>query len=172
VADYNRIVDDIVVALTAEPERLLGPLRTRIDALATAERYEEAADVRDRAEALCTALRRQRLVAGLWQSGQTVIDWPGHGGAELAHGQLLRIWGPKEQPPLLPTASSAPIAAPAGPGAIVPKERVDELLCVASWLEQRAAHLRLASCSGTLASSLPRLPSFQPRPAPRGAADR
>jgi len=124
--------------------------------------------VRDRAEALCTALRRQRLVTGLWRSGHTVVDWPGNGGAELAHGQLLRIWGPNEQPPLLPASTSVPIAAPRNPDEVVPKERVDELLCVASWLEQRSAHLRLASCTGTLASALPRLPSFQPRPGGSG----
>jgi DNA polymerase-3 subunit epsilon len=164
-SDYRAIVDDVVAGLTTEPERLLERLRARIAALAAAERFEEAADTRDRADALCTALRRQRLLAGLWRSGHTVIDWPGHGGAELERGQLLRVWGPDEQPPLLPiTPDGLPIET-AGPADLVPKDRVDELLCVAAWLDQRASHLRLARCSGTMATDLPALPRFRPRSA-------
>jgi DNA polymerase-3 subunit epsilon len=164
-ADYRAVVDDAVAGLTTEPERLLERLRARIRTLAEAERFEEAADMRDRADSLCTALRRQRLLTGLWRSGHTVVDWPGHGGAELERGQLLRVWGPDEQPPLLPIAPGALPIETAGPADLIPKERVDELLCVASWLDQRANRLRLASCSGTLASDLPAVPRFQPRPA-------
>jgi DNA polymerase-3 subunit epsilon len=177
--DYQAAVDHVVVALSAEPHRLLDPLGAKIDALARAERFEEAADMRDRADALCIALRRQRTLAGLWRSGRTVIDWPGHGGAELERGQLVRIWGPRQQPPLLtiepppgPENTADPGPPSGGPSGgppgfdLIPKERVDELLCVASWLDQRAANLRVAACSGVLASTLPRLPSFQPRSSP------
>ena len=41
-------------------------------------------------------------------------------------------------------------------------ELADEVSCVAAYLEQRAARVRLLSCDGTLAWPLPRLPSFEP----------
>jgi hypothetical protein len=44
----------------------------------------------------------------------------------------------------------------------LPKELADEVSCVAAFLEQRAARVRLLSCDGTLAWPLPRLPSFEP----------
>src|SRR5205814_896685 len=41
-------------------------------------------------------------------------------------------------------------------------ELVDELACVAAWLDAEAPRLRLVACDGQLASALPRLPSYEP----------
>ena len=46
------IVERTVSGITTEPDVLLEPLRQQMISLADAERFEEAADVRDRAEAL------------------------------------------------------------------------------------------------------------------------
>ncbi|MGH9179288.1 MAG: DEDD exonuclease domain-containing protein, partial [Acidimicrobiales bacterium] len=51
-ARYPAVVDAVARGLTVEPERLLGPLDARMRALAGAQRYEEAAAVRERAAAL------------------------------------------------------------------------------------------------------------------------
>src|SRR5581483_5223379 len=59
-AEYGAVVARVVRGLTADPETLLEPLRARMRALAAAERFEEAADVRDRASALAGALNRRR----------------------------------------------------------------------------------------------------------------
>ena len=59
-ADYAAVIEELVTNLTSRPDLLLSPLAARIDKLAAAQRYEEAADIRDRAEALAGLMRRQR----------------------------------------------------------------------------------------------------------------
>lgn len=176
-ADYHAIVERVRRGLTREPELLLEPLRERMAALAAAERYEEAADVRDRCEALAQALRRQRRMELLRSAGRLVIELPGHGGAELAGGRLLRAWGPDvpygadddgaddDRPePALPfdPPPPAPDDEP-GTGRPVPRDLADELLCVARWLDREAGRIRLVHVDGGLSSPLPPLPSFTPR---------
>ncbi len=158
--DYQALVDLTVDALTARPELVLGPLRTRIDALAGTERFEEAADVRDRADALATLLRRQRRLLQLAVSGRVVLDVPG-GGVELDGGVLARSWGTSattagDQPRL-------PIDLNATPPGLRAGDVADEVLVVGAWLDANAHRVRLVEAAGTFASPLPALPSFAPR---------
>jgi hypothetical protein len=44
----------------------------------------------------------------------------------------------------------------------VPKHLVDELQCVASWLDERAPRVRVVHCDDGLASRLPLVPTFTP----------
>ncbi len=173
--DYDGIVDQARRGLTTEPELLLDPLRRRMLALADAERFEEAAATRDRAGALVTALQRQRRLQALRRTARLVVDLPGHGGAELHHGVLVDAW------------PDDPTRAPGGAGRLpldllaadctaveldptllddepppVPADLVDELACVARWIDAAAARLRLVACDGVLATPLPALPSFTP----------
>jgi hypothetical protein len=124
-------------------------------ALARDQRFEEAADVRDRAAALSGAIERQRRLDRLRRSGHVLIELA-RGGAELCGGRLVRSWE-GDQPPL---ALGATLADPDQP---VGREEVDELLCVARWLDERAGDLRLVHCDGGLHSPLPRLPTFAAR---------
>src|SRR5206468_11747670 len=78
--EYARIVDQVVVGLTRDPSVLLEPLRARMAALAEAERYEEAADMRDRAGALARALSRQRQLDALRRAGRLEIEVAGEPG--------------------------------------------------------------------------------------------
>jgi DNA polymerase-3 subunit epsilon len=142
-----------------------------MEALAEAERFEEAADARDRAAALAGALARQRRLDGLRRAGRVVLDVPGTGAAELAHGRLVRVRrrlqdedGSAPELPLQP--APAPSSAPPPPGPLAPSE-VDEVACVARWLEESAAKVRLVSCDGELASPVAVLPRFDPAPARR-----
>ncbi len=153
---YREHVDRIVRAIRHDPDILLAPLRRRMTRLADAERFEEAADVRDRAAALASALRRQRRFDELRGAGRLVVE-SGGGGAELSRGRLVRSWMGTETPRPLPI--EAPDAPDAGDP--LPRDLADELACVASWLDQSADTLRLVHCTGGLASPLPRLPSFQ-----------
>src|SRR5581483_4319695 len=57
---YGAVADVVRRGFTREPDLLMDPLRERIAALAHAERFEEAADVRDRMAALSATLVRQR----------------------------------------------------------------------------------------------------------------
>ena len=49
-----------------------------------------------------------------------------------------------------------------GPGRPLPRHLVDELSCVASWLEAEARSVRVLHCEGPWSFPVPRLPRFEP----------
>jgi DNA polymerase-3 subunit epsilon len=165
---YAAIVERTVRGLSAEPDALLEPLADRIRLLAGAERFEEAADVRDRAAALSAAITRQRRFDALRNSGRLVVHLPG-GGAILDGGVLVEAWkdagrtgnGAGSQP-ALPFAAE-PRADGSRIGAAVPRHLADELNAVGGWLDAHAGRVEVVHCDGGLASALPRLPSFAAR---------
>ena len=178
-AEYAAVVDRLVHALTHDPAALLEPLAEKMAALARSERYEEAADVRDRAAALAKALARQRRLDALRRSGRVLVELPGTGGLELADGRFVRAWADREDDgpgATLALPFPVPTAAPTGPDAArvispgpgialgepLPREHADELLCVARWLDAKAGRLRLVHCGEGLSSALPVLPTYEP----------
>jgi DNA polymerase-3 subunit epsilon len=154
--DYAAIVEQTVVGLTSDPTTLLDPLAQRMQALAEAGRYEEAADVRDRAAALSRALRRQRQFDALRRAGRVEVQVPGECSAVLEDGLLCASWpdGAPKPPPRLDLGE--PLA----------RDVADELQAIASWLDVRAERIRVVHCEGTLAWPLPRLPTFEPAGSP------
>jgi DNA polymerase-3 subunit epsilon len=149
-AQYGAVVQRLVRGLTAEPAVLLDPLAERMNALARAERFEEAADTRDRAAALARALLRQRRLEALRRSGRLEVEDADGRRVVLANGRLL-------DGPLFATADAAVEEGP------LPRELADEVSCVAAWLDAEASRLRLVACDGELATPLPRLPTYEPR---------
>lgn len=172
-AAYRAIVDHAVAGMTHSPGLLLEPLRERMEALASAERFEEAADVRDRASALADTLLRQRLLDRVRDAERLVVSGPDGHHAELRRGRLHAVWatdpaptgGPGAQLAFEPAPVEAAPTDPVPPTGPVPKEAVDELLCVARWLDRHHARLSVTSVEGTYASQLPAVPSFKPSPA-------
>ena len=157
-AGYARLVDRVVAGLTGDPSILLEPLRARMAALAAAERYEEAADVRDRAAALARALARQRQLDGLRRAGRVEIEVADPARRVVLSGGRLAA-GPGQ----LALDDDADLAASgADPHGPLPRHLVDELSCVASWLEAEARRVRLVHCEAPWAVPLPRLPRFEP----------
>jgi DNA polymerase-3 subunit epsilon len=73
-ADYSVLVQQVVDGLTADPSLLLDPLGDRMSSLARAERFEEAAAVRDRAAALARALHRQGTLDRLRRAGRVELE--------------------------------------------------------------------------------------------------
>jgi DNA polymerase-3 subunit epsilon len=167
--DYGAIVDRVVAGLTVAPALLLEPLEARMFALADAERFEEAADVRDDTAALVDALRRQRRLDAMGASGRIELRVGPDADAvivELDGGRLLRSWRADEL--ALGTGAGgdpavAPPVAPPAPGQAVPTDVADELVCVAGWLDQNAGRVRLLRADGQLASVLPALPKLVTR---------
>lgn len=149
-AQYGAVVQRLVRGLTAEPALLLDPLAERMNVLASAERFEEAADTRDRAAALARALLRQRRLEALRRSGRLEVEDADGRRVVLANGRLL-------DGPLFATADGAVEDGP------LPRELADEVSCVAAWLDAEASRLRLVACDGELATRLPRLPTYEPR---------
>jgi DNA polymerase III subunit epsilon len=166
--DYAELVDRVVTGITSSPHLLLEPLEQRMHDLARAERYEEAAAVRDRAAALATALDRRRRLDRLRTSGRVVLRLPDGGGVELHDGLLARCWTLTDLPDAsLPgasrqqalgldlVASSADLPAPS-------REHVDELLAVTRWLDANARSVRVVEGDPALLALPAPLPRFQP----------
>ena len=163
-ASYQQVVDDLVTGLRSDPARLLAPLQERITVLASEERYEEAADVRDRAEALSSALRRQRRFDLLRRAGTVQFHVDGVQ-VELAHGLLVSCTTSSEQPTLWAgqTHPCPPAASDTDPLRPPARHEADELLCVARWVERNADRITLDHVSAPLHQPRCAIPEFNPR---------
>jgi hypothetical protein len=149
----------VVRGLTVDPTALLAPLEARMLALAGDERFEEAADVRDRASALASAIRRQRRLDAVRRAGRVLLEVPGRGGVELDGGVLVRSWHGNQPPLTLEVTPGGETSDARGP---LPRHLADEVAVVAAWLEREAARVRLVSCSEGLVSATVRIPRFEP----------
>ena len=155
---YGQHVATVLRALAGEADLLLSPLQERMEKLALLERFEEAADARDRAASLAHALKRQARIERLRNAGRMQIELPGGYHAELIDGLFMSSWHDTDQTPLpFPATSFA-----YGPLA---KELADELWCISAWLEKEAHRIRLTHCDGAYVSPLRMLPNFDPIPA-------
>jgi DNA polymerase-3 subunit epsilon len=158
-ADYGALVERVVRGLTIDPAQLLDPLAERMRALARAARFEEAADVRNRAAALARAVTRQHRLDALRNAGRLEIELAGEGGAVVEDGVLHTA-----VPANLSSVNGADTAPPAvaSPGTTLPRQLADEVGTIVSWLEARANRVRVVRCEGDLAWPFPPLPSFEP----------
>jgi len=171
-AGYAAIVGTVQRGLTSEPSLLLEPLERKMRDLAGSHRFEEAAEMRERASALASALRRQRRLDALQTAGRLLVELPSSG-AELREGRLIRSWAVdgRGKPAEVALPLDLDPAAPDGltgrgddsaSSSALPRALADELACVAAWLDKEAAVLRLVHSDGGLMSVYPRLPSFEP----------
>ncbi|MYA73917.1 MAG: DEDD exonuclease domain-containing protein [Acidimicrobiaceae bacterium] len=162
-AEYTAVVEELVTNLTSRPDLLLAPLAARIERLATDHRYEEAADVRDRAEALAGLLRRHRRFDLLRRAGRLRLRI-GNGWVELVGGRLSRSGHAGDSDELFaPVHPCTPEAPPTEPLPVPQRAEADELLTVVSWIERNADKVTIEEVEGVLANPLPALPVFKPK---------
>lgn len=172
-AAYAELVETVRRGILHDPALLLGPLEAKMHDLARCERFEEAADLRDRAAALAAALKRQHRFDTLRRAGRVVLEVDGRSQAELLHGRLRRTWTvsktgisavplPLDLDPAAPDHLEAPLGDASIAGAPLPKALADELSCVAQWLDRYGSRIRVIHADGDLAPPAPTLPSFQP----------
>lgn len=155
---YRPIAEAVRSALTTDPDLVVGPLQERMAILAAGERYEEAADVRDRLAAFVDAHRRVRRFELLRRAGRLVVGF-GARRAVFDQGRLVATED-VHAPSLFATP---PVRAePDGNRPTEPAD-ADELTIVAGWLERNAHRLELEHCDRPLASALPRLPDLRAR---------
>ncbi len=162
---YAAAVDLVVRGLTTDPAALLRPLADRVSALALAERYEEAADMRDRAGALALGLRRRRRFDALRAAGRVELALPGGVGVTLERGILRAAWGDGELPGAGGPVGRGLVPEPPTPppaGSALPAEAADEITAVAAYLDRYASRIRVVSVEGEWATPLPALPTFRP----------
>jgi DNA polymerase-3 subunit epsilon len=161
---YAQIVDLVVRGLTIDPTVLLERLAARMRALARVQRFEEAADVRNRAAALAQAVWRQQRFDALRGAGRMDLEVAGEGRYVLEAGVLVDVAasaaGPTADGSLL-----TGVAHPPGPLPPLAREAVDEVAAVASWLEANATRVRLVATESGWAWPLTRPPRFRPREA-------
>ncbi len=150
----DRAAYDSAVATTArvfggDPESIVIRLTSRLADLAAAQRYEEAALVRDRLSALLSAIRRQQLTSALLQSGHCLVR-RGDVSWVIDDGRLVDVTIAGE------VGRGLPVDPPEPPGADRPLRRhhVDEALCLAKYFDKHAARLDVVSCAGTWAFPL------------------
>lgn len=138
----------------------IGPIEThlvmRMRELASAQRFEEAALVRDRLAALGTAIRRQRLVDALLAAGTCTVR-RGDTRWSLSAGRLIDTSIVGE------VGRSLPVDPPNAPepGRPLTSESIDEALCLAKFLDHHAARIEVLECSGTW--TFPVEPTTDPR---------
>jgi DNA polymerase III subunit epsilon len=132
---YGELVRDLLSSLET-PDGLLAALERKMARLADAERFEEAASVRDRLRALAASLQRSRQDGWLVGAGRLELMTDGDRRLTLVGGALARA----------DDADVEPIPVPC------PRERADELSAVRSWLARN--RVRLLSCEVPLAESV------------------
>lgn len=150
---YAPILDQVRLGITTSPGLLLQPLQQRCQALADEQRFEEAAWVRDRYQALATAIERRRAWRTLDQAGRIWAESP-DGTACIDHGRLVAAWVGGAAPPLIP-AYVPPHDVRQVPQSVAVAE---ESQLVWRWLT--ADHTRLLESTGPLATPAHPVPAL------------
>ena len=155
---YASAVEMVTRGLGGDPDVLLHPLRDRMLTLARAQRFEEAASVRDRAQALAGAIKRQRMIDHLRNTRQLDLHI-GDVRFEFDHGRLVHsgVDGTLSLGLTLPPPATSPLDAP------LSRHAVDETLCIARYLEANCQRITLVRCTGEWTQPVQRLPTFEPR---------
>lgn len=160
--EYDRVVQSVIDAFAGNTDLILLPLEAHMHRLAEAERFEEATDMRNRAEAIARIVSRQRRIDMLFQIDQLII--------EDGRGMRIRInAGGIVESAVLDSVPLERVALDAGTESKMtdPSHQpatLDEALCVASWLQRNASGVRLVTSEGMFASPLPGLPDFKAAP--------
>lgn len=170
--EYQGIVRFVVDALTSSPSLLFERLHERMSALSSAQRYEEAASMRDRIQSLETALSRQRKIEEFRRAERIELRI-GEVEFEVEHGCLVATRSAGQLLfPLVVAASgkapvrldidvvlnaSSPIVEPSMP---LPGSALDEMLNIWRYFEDHADSARLVSCSGNWSTPLALVPTI------------
>ncbi len=156
-ASYSAAVEHARRAMTGDTDLVVERLHQRMAALATQQRFEEAATARDRLSALLGAVRRHLLVDALRRAGRAEVTI-GDSTWIVDRGRLLDV----RHDGRLTAALPVPPPDAAADGAPLRREDVDEALCLARFFDKRARSASVC-CSGewlfpiTATDAVPRL---------------
>jgi DNA polymerase-3 subunit epsilon len=145
-SDYAPVVETIRLGIALRPELLLDPLQVRMDRLATEQRYEGAATVRDRHRALGRALERRRAWQAMQEAGTMEVEGSDGERAVVCRGRLLRAWRDGSHPPLIAAPESDP-----GPASPVPPDMLAAEEAHLLWRWMTAPGSRLIDAEGFVA---------------------
>jgi DNA polymerase-3 subunit epsilon len=142
--EYADIVERVRRGATSDPKEILEPLQARMLDLARNQRFEEAADLRDRYTSLARALERRRAWQSLQAAGTIWAEDRDGNGALIERGRLIGTWNSGGSPPLIPKPSTAEDTA-------VPRSvaAADEARLIWKWLDRDG--VEIIDSSGALA---------------------
>ncbi len=146
--EYAALVATVQRVVTDDPQFVVDQLAARMSELAGQRRFEEAALVRDRAQAFAQAVVRQRRVDRLRRAGEVRLDL-GTTQVRIVGG-VLQSYATDGQLEL-PLDVGPPVV---GDGSAVEREAVDEMLVLARAVERRRPPT-LMWCDGVWASRFP-----------------
>jgi DNA polymerase-3 subunit epsilon len=149
--EYQLVVDQVIEGIGARPEIILDPLVSKMEQLAGEQRYEEAAWVRDRHDALARALERRRAWASLCRLGLCEMESDDGGHYLLDHGKLVSSWATGSTPPLRPAPDLVETEPSEVPESVETAEEADLI-----WRWIATSRIRLIEATGSL--SLPSRP--------------
>jgi DNA polymerase-3 subunit epsilon len=164
------VVQSIRDAFAGDTDLILLPLEAHMHRLAEGERFEEAAEMRNRAGAIARIVGRQRRIEMLDQIVHLVVKDRRGATIEIRSGgvvdsAVLERNAPRHE---VDDASTAdPMTDPEHR-----PQSLDEALCVASWLQRNADGVRVLTSEGQFASPLPGLPDFKPAAQPSSRPNR
>jgi DNA polymerase-3 subunit epsilon len=163
VAEYAEIAAVFGAAVACDPHALVAPLLERVGRLATAERYEDAAVLRDRVAVLLRAVRRRQRLGSLAAVAELVLARPdGEGGWQLTvvrRGRLVAAGCAPCGTSVRATLDTllAGAETPTTPDD-EPAASVDETELILRWMEKPGT--RLVTLTGTLACPAPGTGAF------------
>lgn len=171
--EYQGIVSFVVDALSTTPSLLFDRLYERMGSLSAAQRYEEAASMRDRIQALETALSRQRKIDEFRRAERIELRI-GDVEFDIEHGSLVATRSSGQLLfPLVLSASGKSLAQldvddvlRASPPIIessmpLPRAALDEVLNIWRYVEDHAESAQLVSCSGNWSTPLVFVPNVK-----------
>jgi DNA polymerase III subunit epsilon len=163
VEEYASIAAVFRAAVDQDPRDLVAPLLARVDRLAAAERYEDAAVLRDRVAVLVRAVRRRQRLESLAAVPELSIARPdGSGGWHLSvvrRGRLVAAGSAPLGTSVRDMLSGLRATAETLPGTDDEQvTSVDETELVLRWMEKPGT--RLVEVTGTLACPAPGTGAF------------
>ncbi len=117
--------------MTERPELLLEPLVERMRRLAASQRFEQAADVRDRYRALAAAVHTRQVWQALSAARLVWAEDASGDAVAIDHGGLAAAWPPTDPAPLL-AAGDIGDASETPPTALA----AEELRLLWRWLDR------------------------------------
>jgi DNA polymerase-3 subunit epsilon len=143
-ASYGEIVSELRHAIDRDPAPLISGLARKMATFSSHHRFEDAAAVRDRWDALAGALERQRAWRALCEAGTIVARDSARVSLRIECGSMDGCWTDREQEPL-PLLSRADVDA-SHPSSMLDH---DEAVLLWKWLERD--DVTLVDVTGTLA---------------------
>ncbi|MFV1961180.1 MAG: DEDD exonuclease domain-containing protein [Acidimicrobiia bacterium] len=150
--EYAVVVKQLLAGMSSSPDLLLDPLVDRMERFANERRYEEAAWLRDRHDALARAIERRHRWQALTGAGLFEVEDPQGRRIVIDHGALAETRRPGDPPGLIarvervnPTVTEIPPSVQAG----------EEAEIIWRWLT--GTSVRLIEATGRLAFPIRRV---------------